>query len=53
MISEWVTETELELIRWYRGLNMWQTAALNLWLDTGDDSQLIEAFTPRYLRIVA
>jgi hypothetical protein len=53
MISEWVTEAELEVIRWYRSLNKWQTAALNLWLETGDDSQLIEAFSLRYLRIAA
>lgn len=53
MISEWLTETELELIRWFQSLNRWQIAAVNLWLETGDDSQLVEAFTPRYLRIAA
>lgn len=53
MISEWVTEAELEFIRWYRELNKWQIVAINLWLEYGDDSQLIEAFSPRYLKIAA
>lgn len=53
MVTDWLTETELEVIRWYRTLNRWQIAAVQLWLTTGDDSQLIEAFSPRNLRTAA
>jgi hypothetical protein len=48
MISEWVTEAELEVIRWYQSLSRWQIVAVNLWVMTGDDSLIGEAFTLRH-----
>lgn len=45
LVMCWVSEAEMELIRWYRSLNKWQTAAINLWLMTGDGSQIATAFT--------
>lgn len=49
MITEWLTETEVELIRWYQSLSRWQIAAVNLWITTGDDSQVVIAFSLRHL----
>lgn len=53
MITEWLTEAEITILRWYRGLNKWQTAAINLWLMTGDGSQIATAFTPHHRQAVA
>jgi len=49
MITDWLTEAELAILQWYRGLNKWQTVAINLWLLTGDGSQIEVAFILRRL----
>jgi hypothetical protein len=49
MISEWLSEAEMELLRWYRSLNKFEVAAVNLWLNTGDHSLMLQAFTHRHL----
>lgn len=46
MITDWLSEAEIALLHWYRSLNKWQGAAINLWLMTGDASQIAAAFTP-------
>jgi len=48
MIKEWLSEAEFAILHWYRGLNKWQTAAINLYLLTGDGSQITAAFTPHH-----
>lgn len=53
MITALLNETELAILYWYRGLNKWQTAAINLWLMTGDGSQIAVAFTPHHRQAVA
>ncbi len=53
MITEWLSETELELIRWYQSLSRWQIAAVQLWLASGDDSQLVKAFSRHHLIVAA
>lgn len=44
-VVAWLTEAEIEWVRWYRSLTHWEVAAINMWLLTGDTSQLIAAFT--------
>lgn len=44
----WLSEAEIELIEWYRSLNTWEVAAITYWLMTGDTSQVIKIFSPRY-----
>jgi len=53
MFTEWLDEAELALIHWYRSLNQWQTAALNLYLTTGDGSQLAAAFSRQRFQAAA
>lgn len=47
MITEWLSEAEITILHWYRSLNQWQRSAVNLWLTTGDASQIAAAFILR------
>lgn len=45
MLTEWLSESELELLRWYRTLSNLEIAAIVLWLDSGDMTQVYRAFS--------
>lgn len=45
MYQVWVSESELEFVRWYRSLSQRTQNAIHYFILTGDPNPMIEAFS--------